>query len=118
MTSCNKDDSGLDKGIEKVIIGQWDSEFLGKMSYEEAMSLDLNDETLDSHYMYFTFNVDGRGYDIYYSGSRSDWEWDIIDNMITTSNGDLYEIVKYNDNVIYLLRQNYYEAGIKLVRIK
>ncbi len=119
FTSCSDDDNDDPQtSVSQIIIGEWDSEFLGRMSYDEVEELDLNDKTISKHYMYFTFNSNGRGYDIYYNGDRSDWDWEIIEDVLYTSDGDKYEIVKFNKNVIYLLRQNSYEAGIKLVKRK
>jgi hypothetical protein len=86
------------------------------MDYEDVEGLDLNDQTIDNHYMYFTFKSDGTGYDIYYNGDRSEWKWEIIDGVIYTSDGEMYEIVKFSKDVVYLLRLSHYEAGLKLVR--
>lgn len=116
--SCSDDKDEPNIGISQIIVGEWDSEFLGRMSYDEIEELDLNDKTISDHYMYFTFKANGKGYDIYYNGKRSDWDWEIIEDELYTSDGEMYEIVKFNKNVIYLLRQNSYEAGIKLVRRK
>lgn len=118
FTSCSDDKDEPDTGISQIIIGEWDSEFLGRMSYGEVEDLDLNDRNISNHYMYFTFNSNGKGHDIYYNGDRSDWEWEIIEDVLYTSDGGMYQIVKFNNNVIYLLRQNFYEAGIKLVKRK
>ena len=115
FASCSNDDE-TSNDVNNVIVGNWDSEFLGRMSYEEVEELDLNDKTINTHYMYLTFNSDGKGYDIYYNGNRSEWTWEIIDGVIYTSDGEMYEIVKFNKDVVYLLRLSHYDAGLKLVR--
>ncbi|WP_300505353.1 hypothetical protein [uncultured Duncaniella sp.] len=115
FTSCSNDDEPSND-VNSIIVGNWDSEFLGEMSYKDVEKLDLNDNTIEHHYMYFTFNSDGKGYDIYYNGERTEWTWEIIDDVIYTSDGDMYEIVKFNKDVVYLLRLKHYEAGMKLVR--
>ena len=115
FVSCDKEDSEPSNSNNNFI-GTWDSEFLGRMSRDELESMDLNDKTITNHYEYFTFNKDNTGYDIYYDGSRTDWEWEIIDETLYLSDGKYYEIVKYNKNVIYLLRLSSYPAGLKLVR--
>ncbi|MDE6267574.1 MAG: hypothetical protein K2M04_00630 [Muribaculaceae bacterium] len=117
LTSCNDDDK--DPGtttISKIIIGEWDSEFLGTMSYDDIDNLDLNDNRITEHYMYFTFKSDGKGYDIYYNGDKTEWDWEIIDDVLYTSDGGVYDVIKFNKNVIYLLRNNSYAAVLKLVR--
>ena len=121
LSSCGDDDK--DGLTESVIVGEWNSEFLGEMDYDDVAKLDLNDKTIHDDYTgfgytYFKFNSDGTGYDIYYSGDRTDWKWQIIDGIIYESDGQKYQIVKYNMDVIYLLRLSSYEAGIKLVRRK
>jgi len=116
FVSCSDDDEPKSNDVNKVIVGNWDSEFFGKMDYEDVEGLDLNDQTIDNHYMYLTFKSDGTGYDIYYNGDRSEWKWEIIDGVIYTSDGEMYEIVKFSKDVVYLLRLSHYEAGLKLVR--
>ena len=117
LISCSDNDKDEpNAGISQLIVGEWDSEFLGSMSYDEVEKLDLSDKTISTYYMYFAFKSNGKGYDIYYNGDRSEWDWEIIDDVLYTSDGDMYEIVKLNKDVIYILRHNHYEAGIKLVR--
>lgn len=71
FASCSNDDEpGND--VNNVIVGNWDSEFLGRMSNEEVEGLSLNDKTINSLYMYISFNSDGNGYVIYYNGDRSE----------------------------------------------
>lgn len=70
FASCSNDDEPSND-VNTVIVGNWDSEFLWRMSYEEVEELDLNDKTINNHHMYLTFNSDGKGYGIYYNGDRS-----------------------------------------------
>ncbi len=86
------------------------------MSYDDIDNLDLNDNRITEHYMYFTFKSDGKGYDIYYNGDKTEWDWEIIDDVLYTSDGGVYDVIKFNKNVIYLLRNNSYAAVLKLVR--
>lgn len=116
FVSCSNDDEPVND-VNSVIIGKWDSDFLGAMTYEEVEKLDLSDRSIVKHYDYFTFNSDGTGYIIYDDGHRADWSWEIIDGTIYCSNGFVYEIVKFNKDVVYLLRHTYYYAGLKLVRM-
>ena len=123
FTSCDKDDDVDPTNINQVIVGQWKSEFLGEMYYDEMEVLDLNDTNIDDVYMHFSFNPNGTGYDLYYDGTRSDFSYEIIDGILYISgegSANRYEIVKFNKNVIYMIRlPGYsYQAGLKLVRIK
>lgn len=82
--ACSSDDDNEVGGNNASFVGKWKSAYL-KLPYhydefgqyiEDPMdenSLDLNDTTVDNVYMYYTFNNDGTGYDVYYTGDKNDF---------------------------------------------
>lgn len=129
--ACSSDDDNEVGGINASFVGKWKSAYL-KLPYhydefgqyiEDPMdenSLDLNDTTVDNVYMYYTFNNDGTGYDVYYTGDKNDFDWEILDGKLYTyyksGYSTYYRIIKVSRNVIYVQR-NSNKAYLRLVRM-
>lgn len=62
FTACSSDDNDSTvSGLSQIIIGEWDSEFLGEASDVDINNLNVNDTqltTVDSH---LVFNSNGSG---------------------------------------------------------
>ena len=129
--ACSSDDDNEVGGNNASFIGKWKSAYL-KLPYhydefgqyiEDPMdenSLDLNDTTVDNVYMYYTFNNDGTGYDVYHTGDKNDFDWEILDGKLYTyyksGYSTYYRIIKVSRNVIYVQR-NSNKAYLRLVRM-
>lgn len=129
--ACSSDDDNEVGGNNASFIGKWKSAYL-KLPYhydefgqyiEDPMdenSLDLNDTTVDNVYMYYTFNNDGTGYDVYHTGDKNDFDWGILDGKLYTyyksGYSTYYRIIKVSRNVIYVQR-NSNKAYLRLVRM-
>lgn len=129
--ACSSDDDNEVGGNNASFIGKWKSAYL-KLPYhydefgqyiEDPMdenSLDLNDTTVDNVYMYYTFNNDGTGYDVYHTGDKNDFDWEILDGKLYTyyksGYSTYYRIIKVSRNVICVQR-NSNKAYLRLVRM-
>lgn len=105
FTSCS-DDNDDPENPGKSIVGKW--KYL-EWEVADVDELDVDDTSITSN-MYFTFNSDGTGYDLYYTGDRSDFNWEILDGVIIVSYTDknpstTFNIVKAGKRVMYVVRE-------------
>lgn len=129
--ACSSDDGNDEGGNNASLVGKWKSAYLSLPHHydefgnyiEDPMdenSLDLNDTKVDDVYMYYTFNNNGTGYDVYYKGDKDDFDWEMLDGKLYTyyksGYSTYYRIIKVSKNVIYVQR-NSNNAYLKLVRM-
>lgn len=121
FASCDKDNNADETNINKIIVGQWASQFIDEVSYIDIKTLDLHDLSIDAPESYITFKSNGEGYEIY-DNYRYDFTYQISKDMLYATADDKSEsasikILKYNNNVIYSLNQSE-QTVFKLVKVK
>lgn len=110
FTSCSDDKDEPDTGISQIIIGEWDSEFLGDASDINTNDLNVNDTKIDIIDSRLVFNSNGKGYEVdEYDGTRFDFSYNIKGESIYFKSGNrsaTHRIIKYSENVIYSLLES------------
>lgn len=122
FTSCSDDDKDEpDTGISQIIVGEWDSEFLGDASDININDLNVNDTQLGSVDSRLVFNSNGKGYEIdEWDGTKTEFSYTISGNTLRMSAGNIsqvHKIIKYSDNVIYSLMESE-QSIFKIVKRK
>ena len=111
FTSCSNDDKDEPQtGITQIIIGEWDSEFIGEASYINTKDLNVNDTQLGSIDSRLMFNSNGKGYEIdLYDGAKTEFYYTIKGETLRMSSGNIsqtHKIIRYSDNVVYSLMES------------
>ena len=122
VTSCSDDDNDITQdGISNILVGEWDSEFLGDANEVNIENLNVNDTHLESIDSRLVFNVNGAGYEIdLYDNVRTDFSYTINGNILRMSAGNIsqtHKIIKYSENVVYSLMEGE-ESIFKMVKRK
>jgi len=122
FTSCGNDDEDEPQtGISQIIVGEWDSEFIGDVSDININDLDVNDTKIGSADSRLVFNSNGKGYEVdLWDNTRIDFTYSVNGNTIRASRGNetsTQKIIKYSNNVVYSLMESE-QTIFKLVRIK
>lgn len=122
FTSCSDDDKNEpNTGVSQIIVGEWDSEFLGDASDINTKDLDVNNTQLGTVYSRLVFNSNGKGYEIdQENGSKTEFSYTINGNTLRMSAGNIsqvHKIIKYSDNVVYSLMESE-QSIFKMVKRK
>ena len=122
LMSCGSGDNDeLQTGITHIIVGEWDSEFLGESSYINTKDLNVNDTQLSTIDSRLVFNSNGKGYEIdMWDNTKTEFTYTVNGNTIKMSGGgvsQIHKIIKYSDNVIYSLVESE-QSVFKIVRRK
>ncbi len=122
FTSCSDDDKDEPQtGISQIIIGEWDSEFLGEASDINTKDLNVNDTQLGSVDSRLMFNSNGKGYEIdQYDGTKTEFSYTIKGETLHMSAGNIsqtHKIIKYSTNVVYSLMESE-QSIFKMVKRK
>lgn len=125
FTSCSDDDKddndGPNAGISQIIIGEWDSEFLGDASDINTKDLDVNNTQLGTVDSRLVFKSNGKGYEIdQENGVKTEFSYTINGNTLKMSAGNVsqvHKIIKYSDNVVYSLMESE-QSIFKMVKRK
>jgi len=108
--SCSDSDDDSKTGISQIIVGEWDSEFLGEASDFNINELSVNDTRLGSVDSRLVFNPNGKGYEIdEWDGTRTEFSYTIKGETLHMSVGSVtqtHKIIKYSDNVVYSLMES------------
>lgn len=122
FTSCSDDDKDEpNKGISQIIVGEWDSEFVGNASDINTNVLNVNDTQLGSVDSRLVFNSNGKGYEVdEWDGTKTEFSYTIRGNTLRMSAGNIsqvHKIIKHSDNVVYSLMESE-QSIFKMVKIK
>ena len=122
FTSCSDDDKDEPNiGISKIIVGEWDSEFLGDAKDINTNDLNVNDTRLGSVDSRLVFNSNGKGYEVdEWDGTKTEFSYTISGNTLRMSAGNISQvhmIIKYRDNVVYSLMESE-QSIFKMVKRK
>ena len=122
FTSCSDDDKDEpNTGISQIIVGEWDSEFLGDASDINTNDLNVNDTQLGSVDSRLVFNSNGKGYEVdEWDGTKTEFSYTISGNTLRMSAGNIsqvHKIIKYSDNVVYSLMESE-QSIFKMVKRK
>lgn len=122
FTSCSDDDKDEpNTGISQIIVGEWDSEFLGEASDINTNGLNVNDTQLGSVDSRLVFNSNGKGYEVdEWDGTKTEFTYTINGNTLRMSAGNIsqvHKIIKYSNNVVYSLMESE-QSIFKMVKRK
>lgn len=122
FSSCSDDDKDEpNTGISQIIVGEWDSEFLGDASDINTNDLNVNDTQLGSVDSHLVFNSNGKGYEVdEWDGTKTEFSYTISAETIRMSAGNItqtHKVIKYSENVIYSLMESE-QSIFKMVKRK
>lgn len=111
FSSCSDDDKDEPQtGISQIIIGEWDTEFLGDVSEINTTDLDVDNTKLGTVDSRIVFNSNGTGYEIdLWDDTRYEFSYTVSGNIVKASFGNNHvtqKIIKYSDNVIYSILES------------
>lgn len=122
LSSCSDDEKNEpNTDISQIIVGEWDSEFIGDASDINTNNLNLTDTQLGSVDSRLVFHSNGKGYEIdEWDGTKTEFSYTTSEGTIRMSSGNIpqiHKVIKYNENVIYSLMESQ-QSIFKLVRRK
>lgn len=122
FSSCSNDDKDEPNiEINQIIVGEWDSEFLGDVSDINTSDLNVNDTKLGTIDSRLVFNSNGKGYEIdMWDNTKTEFAYLLNGNTLKMSSGNIsqiHKIIKYSNNVIYSVMESD-QSIFKLVRRK
>lgn len=122
LTSCSDDNKEEPKDtLTQIIVGEWDSEFIGDVSDINTKDLNVNDTQLGSVDSRLVFNSNGKGYEIdEWDGTKTEFSYTINGETIRMSAGNIiqnHKIIKYSDRVVYSLMESE-QSIFKMVKRK
>ena len=121
FSSCSNDDDDPKVGLDQILVGEWDSEFLGDLSDIDIKSLDVNDTHLNSVDSHLVFNSNGKGYEIdKWDGTKTEFSYKVSGNALQMTAGSVRQstnIIKYSDRVVYGINE-YEQSVLKMVKVK
>ena len=96
VTSCSDDDKDEpNTGISQIIVGEWDSEFIGDASDINTNDLNVNDTQLCSVDSRLVFNSYGKGYEVdEWDGTKTEFSYTISGNTLRMSAGNISQVHK------------------------
>lgn len=120
FVACSDDDDNFDS-VEKILVGKWKLE---RTKLTNPGEMDLDDATIEEIWYYMTFKSDGTGIEIReMDGARHDFKWEVIDDKlylqydVDVYDRERYDIVKYNQKVIFARRSSDGKAASKFVKM-
>lgn len=122
FSSCSDDDKDEpETGISQIIVGEWDSEFIGEASDIDIKNLDVNDTEIGSADSRLVFNSNGKGYEIdLWDNTKTEFSYTVNGNIIKMSAGNIsqtHKIIKHSNNVAYSLMESE-QSIFKMVKRK
>lgn len=111
FSSCSNDEENEPNGnIKQIIVGEWDSEWLGEASEINTIELNVDDTRLHTVDSRLVFISNGKGYEIdLYDGIKTEFTYTIKGEIIRMSAGNVtqtYKIIKYSHKVVYILMES------------